>query len=351
MIRVAIADDSAFTCKLLASYIEEDRDCTVVGMAHDAASTLALVRSAQPDVLTLDLQMPGNDGLELLQRIAEEPRTAVVVISGVTKLAAATTLRALELGAVDFVLKFTPGAPVRRASMKREILAKIRTAAYAPIAAPRAPQRIQPPVARVTAAPRRARLAGTGAASAPGPVVIGASTGGLGAISELLDHLPEDFRLPCIIVQHLPPTFTAPFAAQLERHTRIRVKEAAIGDRLECGTALVTPGDRHLVVRPDGAIDLLAVHDDDPYHPSIDRTMTSVAESFGAAAAGVLLTGMGGDGVEGLRRIREAGGDTYAQDLASCVVASMPERAIEAGAAAHVGRPGRIAQLIGRVRR
>jgi two-component system chemotaxis response regulator CheB len=351
MIRVAIADDSSFTCNLLASYIEDDGDCEVVGVAHDAPTTLELIRSQTPDVLTLDLQMPGTDGLHLLEQITEEPRTAVVVISGVTKLAAATTLRALELGAVDFVLKFTPGAPVRRASLKREILTKIKMAAVASLNPRRA--LLRPSRAAVTpiASPRRARPSAGATPLAAGPLVIGASTGGLGAISELLEHLPDDFKQPCIIVQHLPPTFTAPFAAQLERHTRIRVKEAAAGDRLEPGLALVTPGDRHLLVRPDGLIDLVPVTEDDPYRPSIDRTMASVAESFGGAAVGVLLTGMGVDGVEGLRRIRDAGGETYAQDVATCVVASMPGRAIEAGVAAHVGRPERLAQLIARSRR
>jgi two-component system chemotaxis response regulator CheB len=348
MIRVAIADDSPFTCKLLASYIEEDGDCEVVGMAHDAAATLELLRTAAPDVLTLDVQMPGTDGLELLQRITREVRTAVVVVSGVTTLAAAMTLRALEIGAVDFVLKFTPGAPVRRTSIKREILAKIRMAAVAPVV-PRRERRVPAPVARSVAV-RRLRSPAAGA-STIAPVVIGASTGGLRAISELLEHLPHDFKTPCVIVQHLPATFTTPFATQLERHARIRVREATAGDRLESGLALVTPGDQHLLVRDDGVINLVPVSEDDPYRPSIDRTMVSVAEHYGGAAAGVLLTGMGGDGVEGLKRIRDAGGDTYVQDLASCVVASMPERAIEAGVASYIGRPERIAQLIARGRR
>lgn len=348
MIRVAIADDSPFTCSLLASYIEEDGDCEVVGVAHDAAATLTLIRSATPDVLTLDLQMPGVDGLDLLQQITDELRTAVVVVSGVTKLAAAMTLRALELGAVDFVLKFTPGAPVRRSSLKREILTKIKTAAAAPVA-PKPDRRTPTPVIR-PAMVRRRRPVGH-AHPAFAPVVIGASTGGLRAVGELLENLPRDFKPPCVIVQHLPATFTAPFAAQLERHAHTAVKEAVAGERLDAGIALVTPGDHHLLVRHDGVIELVPVADDDPYRPSIDRTMISVADTYGASAAGVLLTGMGGDGVEGLRRIREAGGETYVQDVESCVVASMPERAIEAGVARYVGRPERLAQLIARGRR
>src|SRR4029434_11254431 len=162
-----IADDSSFTCRLLASYIEEDGECEVVGMAHDAAGTLELLRRSAADVLTLDLQMPGTDGLQLLQQITEELRTAVVVISGVTNHAAAMTLHALELGAVDFVLKFTPGAPVRRASIKREILAKIKTAAVSPIV-PRRDRPIPVPILR-PATVRRVRPVGA-ASVAAGPV-------------------------------------------------------------------------------------------------------------------------------------------------------------------------------------
>jgi two-component system chemotaxis response regulator CheB len=189
------------------------------------------------------------------------------------------------------------------------------------------------------------------AANGPGAVIIGASTGGPRAISELLEHLPREFAAPCVIVQHLPATFTAPFAAQLGRHARIAVKEAAAGDRLEPGCALVTPGASHLLLRRDGLIELRPTSADDVYHPSIDLTMISAAESFGASAVGVILTGMGNDGAEGLKRIHDAGGVTYVQELASCVVASMPERAIERGGAVHVARPDRIGQMLaGRTR-
>jgi len=343
MIRVAIADDSPFTCNLLASYIEEGGDCEVVGVAHDARSTVDLVKSAAPDVLTLDLQMPGGNGLDLLREITEAAAISVVVISGITRLAAATTLHALELGAVDFVLKFTPGAPVSRASLKREILTKVKLAAAAR------------PTTRRPASPVAAADAGRltiktfrppVAANNIGAVVIGASTGGPKAISELLQHLPREFATPCVIVQHLPATFTSPFAAQLARHARIAVKEAETGDRLIPGRALVTPGSSHLLVRPGGLIELRPAADDDVYRPSIDFTMISAAESCGASAVGVLLTGMGQDGAEGLKRIRDAGGETYVQELASCVVTSMPERAIERGGAEHVARPDRIGQML-----
>jgi two-component system chemotaxis response regulator CheB len=303
MIRVAIADDSRFTCNLLASYIEAGGDCRVIGMAHDARSTLDLIRGEAPDVLTLDLQMPGGDGLELLKELTGEPATAVVVISGVTQMAAATTLRALELGAVDFILKYTPGAPVSRASLRREIISKVKIAAAARTAlrmppalstavnAPYAPQR--PPVKM---APRK---------DTTGVVIIGASTGGPRAISSVVANLPIDFAPPCIVVQHLPATFTEPFVAQLSRQTSLRVQVAESGARLEPGLILVAPGSMHLTVRPDGRIQL--------HTP---------------------------------KRIREAGGECYVQDPANCIVPSMPERAIERAGADHVASPARIGQLL-----
>src|SRR5262245_5081130 len=343
MIRVAIADDSPFTCNLLASYIEEGGDCEVVGVAHDASSTLDLVQSAAPDVLTLDLQMPGGNGLDLLRAITEGAPTSVVVISGITRLAAATTLHALELGAVDFVLKFTPGAPVSRASLKREILTKVKLAASA---RPTTRRPASTPLADAARGPLFKTFRPPVAANNLGAVVIGASTGGPTAIGELLQHLPREFATPCIVVQHLPATFTAPFAAQLGRHARVAVKEAEPGDRLIPGRVLVTPGSSHLLVRPGGLIELKPAADDDVYRPSIDLTMISVAESCGASAVGVLLTGMGHDGAEGLKRIHDVGGETYVQELASCVVTSMPERAIERGGANHIARPDRIGQML-----
>ena len=341
MIRVAIADDSPFTCRLLASYVQESGDCEVVGFANDALSTIDLVRRLKPDVLTLDLQMPGGNGLDLLRQLVGETSVAVVVISGVTRRAAATTLHALELGAVDFVLKYTPGAPVSPASLKREIVAKVKMAAAA-----------QPAVRRATAPQPMVQLAAPGAVrpavvrNGIGVIVIGASTGGPRAIGELLTNFPVDFAAPCVIVQHLPAPFTAPFAAQLDRHTRLRVQEAKSGDRLEPGRVLVSPGSVHLLVRSDGRIELQPAADGDIYRPSIDMAMISAAESYQSAAVGVVLTGMGHDGAEGLKQIREHGGEAYVQDLASCVVPSMPKRALERAGADHVARPDRIGQLL-----
>jgi len=313
-------------------------------MAHDAQSTLDLIRRETPDVLTLDLQMPGGDGLDLLRQLAAEPPVSVVVISGVTRLAAATTLKALELGAVDFILKYTPTAPVSRASLRREIISKVKAAAAAHPKRRQAPAVVAP--VSVPSAPPRIAARPSQAPDSPGVVVIGASTGGPTAIRELLAQIAGDFATPCVVVQHLPAAFTAPFAAQLGRHARLRVKVAASGDHLEPGVALVAPGSMHLVIRPDGRVSLQHPSEKDFYRPSIDLAMSSAADAFGASAVGVVLTGIGNDGSEGMKRIRDAGGECFVQEISSCIVPSMPERALQRAGADLVATPERIGQAL-----
>ena len=343
MIKVAIADDSPFTCNLLASYLEAGGECRVVGMAHDAGATLDLIRTAAPDVLTLDLQMPGTDGLELLKQLGDTPSVSVVVISGVTRLAAATTLRALELGAVDFILKYTPGAPVSRASLRREIVSKVKIAAAA---RPAARTRAIVPASTVANQALTRPVKAITRVDAGEVVVIAASTGGPKAISDLLNQLPDEFALPCVVVQHLPADFTQAFASQLERHTHLRIKIAENGDRPEVGSILIAPGAMHLTFKSDGHVLLQKPGASDIYRPSINAAMASAAEAFGSGTIAVLLTGAGDDGADGLKRVAEAGGEIYVQEPESCVVASMPERAIERAGADHVASPQRIGQFL-----
>jgi len=345
VINVAIADDSPFTCKLLASYVEDGGECKVVGLAHDAQSTIELIRRETPDVLTLDLQMPGGDGLDLLRQLADEPRVSVVVISGVTRLAAATTLKALELGAVDFILKYTPGAPVSPASLRREIIAKVKAAAAAHPAR-RTESATVPAGSQSVQVSARTSTRGVAPRGVAGVVIVGASTGGPSAIGELVTQLPGDFGAPCVIVQHLPATFTAPFAAQLKRRAKVPVRVAEEGDRLEPGLVLVAPGAMHLSITSDGRVHLQTPAAKDFYRPSIDLAMASAAEAYGASAVGVVLTGIGNDGAEGLKHIREAGGEAFIQDVATCIVPSMPERALQQAGADVVGTPERIGQIL-----
>ncbi len=346
MIRVAVADDSAFTCRLLASYLECAGDCEVVGTAHDAASTMDLVRRTSPDVLTLDLEMPGADGLGLLRQIVAETSATVVVVSGVSRRAAATTLRALEVGAVDFVLKYTPGAPVSPATLRREIVSKVMTAATVRPRHARKPERavVRPPVRHPDP---RGRLHGPRTAPGhEGIIVIGASTGGPAALRELLAQLPSDFRIPCVVVQHLPATFTTAFAAELGRYARLPVREADAGVGLARGSIIVTPGSRHLLVRPGGRLELRPTAEEELYRPSIDFAMVSAAESYGASSVGVVLSGMGRDGAEGLKRVRQRGGDAYVQEPSSCVIDSMPTQALERAGADFVGTPDVIGSML-----
>jgi two-component system chemotaxis response regulator CheB len=344
---VAVADDSLFTCRLLASYLECAGDCEVVGTAQDAASTIDLVRRAAPDVVTLDLEMPGANGLDLLRRIVEETSAAVVVVSGVSRQAAATTLRALEIGAVDFVLKYTPGAPASPASLRREIVSKVKTAAtfY-----PRRPTRLAVPdvsTARRTLLMRRRHEAMVSERQAAGGViVIGASTGGPAALRQLLAQLPSGFETPCVVVQHLPAAFTAAFTDELARHAVLPVREARAGTVLQGGCVLVTPGSRHLLVRPGGRLELRPASEEEAHRPSIDFAMVSAAESYGTSAIGVLLSGMGSDGAEGLKRIRLHGGHAYVQDPSTCVVDSMPAQALERAGADFVGGPDVIGSML-----
>lgn len=346
MIRVAVADDSAFTCRLLASYLECAGECEVVGTAHDAASTLDLVHQATPDVLTLDLEMPGADGLELLRRVVAETTAAVVVISGVSRRAAATTLRALELGAVDFVLKYTPGAPVSPATLRREIVSKVMAAATVHRRPLRKPSPDGTRAAVRQAAARRQHARGQGGRSREGVIVLGASTGGPAALRELIAQLPCTFRTPCVVVQHLPATFTTAFAAELGRYSHLPVREADAAAGLIAGSILVTPGAQHLLVRPGGRLELRAAGEDELYRPSIDFAMGSAAESYGSSSVGVVLTGMGRDGAEGLKRVRQHGGEGYVQEPSSCVIDSMPTQALERAGADFVGTPDVIGSML-----
>jgi len=343
MIRVAIADDSPFTCRLLQSYLEDAGGCEIVGVAHDAAATRAVVLRERPDVLTLDLEMPGGHGLDLLDELVTRTPTPVVVISGVTRRAAAITLRALELGAVDFVLKFTPGAPVSPAALRREIVAKVKTAASANVGSSAVMACRVTTSERGDDAPRALETA-----AAARLIVIGASTGGPQAVRELVAQLPGDFGTPCVIVQHLPASFGAAFAAQIARAARLPVDLADAADRLVPGRLLVTPGGRHLVMRSLDRFELIPAVDGDVHRPSIDATMTSAADVGAAGAAGVVLTGMGSDGAEGLREIRSRGGTGYVQDPATCVVGSMPARALEHAGADYIGTPAQIGAMLAR---
>lgn len=331
-IRVVVVDDSALVRSVLTEIINQSPDMQVVGTASDPLIAREVIRELDPDVITLDIEMPRMDGLDFLERLMRLRPTPVVMISTLTERGAQVTLRALELGAVDFVTKPTLSVRDGLADAAREITAKVRAAAQA-----RVRRHVAAPPAAVAAA--RAPLAADGAGRATTTLVaIGASTGGTEAIREVLAALPEDFP-GIVITQHMPPGFTASFAARLDSLCRIRVKEAVDGERILQGHAYIAPGGRHLSVERRAAGFVARVQDGEPvnrHKPSVDVLFRSVAKHAGARSLGVMLTGMGADGADAMRVMREAGSWNLVQDEASCVVFGMPRAAIEAGAACEV---------------
>jgi two-component system chemotaxis response regulator CheB len=343
-IRAVIADDSPFICRLLSTYLQSSPDVQVVGTALNGLRAVELIKELRPDVVTLDLEMPEMDGLGALEQIMYDCPTPVVMVSGVSRQAARVTLQALDLGAVDFILKYTPGVDIDPEVLRQDIIAKVRAAARIKvIRSLRSAPTVHPEVLPVvTPLP----LVSPSVWQPGSVVVIGASTGGPVALRELLMQLPKDFPAAIVIVQHMPPAFTSVLAAQLNRQVALKVKEAAPGDLLQPGLVLVAPGDFHLLVRADGRVELNQGAEIGGHRPSVDVTMQSISQIYGARVKGVLLTGMGGDGALGMVAIHSKGGQTFAQDAESCVINGMPQRAIDKGAVDTIAPPARIAQLL-----
>lgn len=324
-IKVLSVDDSALIRSLLTAIVDEQSDMQMVATAPDPLVARELIKRHNPDVLTLDVEMPRMDGLDFLEKLMRLRPMPVVMVSSLTERGSEITLQALELGAVDFVAK--PKIGVREGMLEYggEIVDKIRAAA-------RARLRKTP----VSPAPRALKAPYS---SSEKLFIVGASTGGTEAVRELLMPMPSD--APAILVtQHMPSGFTASFARRLDSLCRITVKEAEHGERVLPGHAYIAPGgDTHLLLARSGANYVIELSDAPPvnrHRPSVDVLFDSAAKHAGANAIGILLTGMGKDGAAGLLRMRQAGAKTLAQDEASCVVFGMPREAIEIGAAEHV---------------
>ncbi|MCG8517864.1 MAG: chemotaxis response regulator protein-glutamate methylesterase [Pseudomonadales bacterium] len=325
-ISVLVVDDSALIRQVLGEMIRTAPGFHLVGAANDAYAARDLVNAHAPDVITLDIEMPRMDGLSFLARLMKARPTPVVMVSTLTEDGAEATLKALELGAVDFVAK--PKLDIRRnlESYREELLTKLRAAAAARDAIRRrAGQRsgASRPV------PTELSVQGTEQV-----VAIGASTGGTEAIKTLLEQLP--IGMPGVVMtQHMPPGFTRSFAERLDRSCRLKVAEVRGGERILPGHAYLAPGDRHLLVQRSGADLVCQLSDAEPVHrhrPAVDVMFDSVAQCCGARATGVLLTGMGKDGAAGLLAMHQRGARTLAQDEASCVVYGMPREAVRLGA-------------------
>lgn len=350
-VRVLVVDDSAFMRKVLTELLQSDPQITVVGTARDGHDGVEKTSQLQPDVVTLDIEMPKLDGYGALQEIMSRRATPVVMVSSHTSEGAEATIRALALGAVDFVAKPSGSISLNMHIAREELVAKVKAAAGA-----------TPRFRRVAAelpAVRREVKAVAAAMWNPAPVdgggrpqrlvLIGCSTGGPGALHHIIPKLPATLPAGVLVVQHMPPGFTRSLAQRLDELSAIRVKEAEEGDRVRAGRVLLAPGGFHMTVDADGRIRL---NQDPPQHgvrPAVDKTFESVVPIWQDRMVGVILTGMGYDGGKGMVGLKKAGGRTIAEDASTCVVYGMPKVVVELGAADQVLPVHEIADAITRL--
>ncbi|MEN6413171.1 MAG: chemotaxis response regulator protein-glutamate methylesterase [Veillonellales bacterium] len=328
MIKILIVDDSAFMRKLLSDFFTAEPDFTVVDAARNGKDAIEKVKWFKPDLITMDVEMPVLDGIKALEVIMRDVPTPVVMISSLTRDGADATIRALELGAVDFVAK-TAGSISSIAGIKTEILAKCRAAVKANVIQLKKRSPDEPAVVRpMQAAPSPAM------ANSDQIIAIGTSTGGPRALQEIITKLPSSLPCGVVIVQHMPPGFTKSLAERLNSLSSLRVKEAENNDVIRPGVVLIAPGDYHMIVRQEGNQKVVKLNRDPSvggHRPAVDPMLESVAKVYGQRAVGVILTGMGHDGSKGMQLIKQQRGYTIAEDQSTAVVFGMPKSAIELG--------------------
>lgn len=341
-VKVLIVDDSAVVRKLLSDALANQPDIQVVGTAADPYQARDLILKHEPDVLTLDIEMPRMDGLSFLRRIMAHRPMPVIIVSSITQRGSAASVEALEVGAIDVIAK--PGGPGSVGEVAELIKRRIRAMRAGPALKFRAPAA---PVPTPVAAKPSGR-------SGNGLILIGASTGGTQAIEALLTRLPADLP-PILIVQHMPPIFTKAFANRLDQLCPMRVTESAGNELIEPGVVYIAPGDRHMVIERHGLRLRTALRDGPPVHyqrPAVDVLFHAAARLQDVPMVAAILTGMGQDGADGLLALKQAGAVTLAEDEQSCVVFGMPKEAIARGAATHVvtlfHMPGKILQSLDR---
>jgi two-component system chemotaxis response regulator CheB len=323
-VRVFVIDDSALMRGLLTEILASDADIEVVGAASNPVGAWPAIRATRPDVLTLDVEMPRMDGLTFLEKLMAVHPLPVVMVSSLTERGCATTLQALEVGAIDFVAKPKIDVQAGTIALAGEIVGKVKAAARARVRRPAA----RAPRTAAAAMPHRPLSEATHRL-----IAIGASTGGTEALRVMLAAMPAGAP-GIVVVQHMPEHFTRAFADRLNNLCAIEVREAKEGDRVLPGVALIAPGNHHMRVRRSGAEYRIAVTNEPPvnrHRPSVDVLFDSCAHAAGHNAVGVILTGMGNDGAHGMRRMHDAGAQTIAQDEATCVVYGMPKEAVLAG--------------------
>lgn len=346
-IRVLVVDDSAFMRRVLKEMIESDPSIEVVGMARDGAEGVDMAFSLAPDVVTMDIEMPKLNGIEAIQAIMDTRPTPILVVSSLTHEGAKATFDALDKGAADYIGKNLLTSAIDILKIQNELISKIKAVSARkrlftrPVSvrqkAPQKKDEAQPP--------RKGFVT-----QKMGIVVIGASTGGPRAVQDVLTNLPENIETPFFVIIHMPKAYTRTFAERLNSISRLRVKEAEEGELVRPGQVILSQGGTQLRVRRKGAADFYVEVSDQPqdaiYKPSVDISMVSAAESYAGRVLGVILTGMGHDGKDGMKLIKEKGGKTLAQDEATSAVYGMPKSVIEAGLADKVAPLDKIAAEI-----
>ncbi len=329
MINVLIVDDSAFMRNTLSSMISSDPEINVIGFARDGMEAVDKVQSLKPDIVTLDVEMPRMDGIAALKQIMEKNPVPVLMVSSITNEGAKATLDALDLGAIDFIPKNLSDLSINIVKIKEILISKIKSIGKKRLfsrSLPRIRER------QKTAAPRSYSTT-----RKIGIVTIGTSTGGPKALQSIIARIPADFPVPILIAQHMPPAFTGPFAERLNSLSAITVKEAEDGETIKKGTAYIAPGRGHMsVIRKKATETAVSVNEDRGshiYRPSVDVLMVSIAENYSGQVLGIILTGLGNDGMQGMKEIKNRGGKTIAESEETCVVYGMPRSVIESGCA------------------
>ncbi len=346
-IKVLVVDDSPVLRKLITEALRADREIEVVGTASNGKEAVEKAPRLRPDVITLDIEMPIMDGLTALEKLRKVyPKARVIMFSSLTEKGAKETIKALSLGAFDFVTK--PSSRSIAESIKRiqeELIPKIKSAAPRPVLRPQRPSL----PAKPRPAPSRPFSSRPPLAGKREVVAIGVSTGGPKALAEIIPRLPANFPVPILIVQHMPPIFTAQLAQRLDQLSSLKVLEAGEGNPLTPGKVFIAPGDKHMEVKTIGTSKVIHLHKGPPENscrPAVDVLFRSVAKVYGGRSVGIILTGMGQDGLAGAKLMKEKGAIIVAQDEATSVVYGMPRAVVEAGIADYVLPLGEIPNFL-----
>jgi len=333
-IRVLVVDDSAFMRKAISIMLESDPDIKVIGMAHNGIEGIEMVQKLKPDIITLDIEMPRMDGLTALKRIMADNPTPVMMVSSLTTDGASATLDALSLGAVDFIPKQSSYVALDIVKIREELLKKIKYIALNKGRLIRAFKKQQKPKTfRPSRAPVPTYVVECRSERKNFHIIaIGTSTGGPPALQAVIPRLPKNLPVPVTIVQHMPPTFTRSLAERLNSISQVTVKEAEHGETLAPGTVYIAPGDKHLTVKnlvSSGRVILSDEPSKTLHKPAVDIMVRSIVEGYGSKVLGVIMTGMGSDGLEGMRLVKSKGGSVFAQSEDTCVVYGMPRAIVD----------------------